>query len=108
MSEINRYLVYEHLWYYDVYQKVICYTEELFEAVRIVECLRACNKGNFVCEYNFKKLYDDVDEKNDCYPSALWVNKFNRHPRGECMSKVDVIDCINYEDFLAKYKGGKQ
>ena len=77
-------------------KNVLCITDSLYHAVHIVEQLNKAIEDNPCYNYDFIKIVQDVDEGLDFCPGAgIFDEGF-------------VIDCIHYEDFLAKYKGGNQ
>ena len=92
----KRYKIYEtYNGLFDT-KNVLCLTDSLFHAVHIVEQLNKATEDNPCYDYDFVKLVASVDETLDYYPGESFLDE------------GFVLNCSNYEDFLAKYKGGNK
>lgn len=71
-------------------RKILATTDDLFNAVRIIEHLKQAEKENPCYSFDFKKIDDTLDKSLDWYPGKTF-DSFGK-----------VIDCKNYKEFLEK------
>ena len=89
--KIARYEIYEEYNGLFDSNKVLCFTDNLFDAVHLVELLKKTEEENPCYSYDFKKITSVIEPDKDFYPS-------------EKCGKSHVYRATNYADFLEEYK----